>query len=193
MPVAPTPPTKPTPPVAPAFTPSRSNTASDLNTASPANSTQNLSKPVSPEVSGTAKKLEGLGEAFQGKATQTKGGEKAEPAATEVSKTNSIQAAPIASFDSQNGVSSQTTVPTKPPAMDSKPSSLSYVPFIGIMGVIVVILLGIRVFKMKTKQPRTLIDYSKRSTTVMNKEGIDIVVSPQTTAPKVKRNFELRV
>ena len=190
--VAPTPPTKPTPPVAPTLTPAGSHTAADLSPAAAANVSQNLSKPVSTELSGTAKKLDELGKAFQGKPVQAKTGEKTAPAPTTINKTNSIQAAPAASTDSQ-AVSAQTAVPDKPPVVNSKPSALSYLPFIGIVGVIAVILVGLRLVKRKTKQQRTLIDYSKRTTAVMNKEGLDIVVTPQTTTPKVKSNFEVRV
>ncbi|MBP2663465.1 MAG: hypothetical protein H6Q71_1413 [Firmicutes bacterium] len=190
--VAPTPPTKPTPPVAPTLTPASSHTAADLSPAAAANSSQNSSKPVSTELSGTAKKLDELGKAFQGKPVQTKTGDKTAPAPTTINKTNSIQAAPAASTDSQ-AVSAQTVVPDKPPVVNSKPSAFSYLPFIGIVGVIAVILVGLRLYKRKTKQQRTLIDYSKRTTAVMNKEGLDIVVTPQTTTPKVKSNFEVRV
>jgi hypothetical protein len=190
--VAPTPPTKPTPPVAPTLTPAGSHTATDLAPAAAANSSQNSSKPVSTELSGTAKKLDELGKAFQGKPVQAKTDEKTAPAPTTINKTNSTQAAPAASTDSQ-AVSAQTAVPDKPPEMNSKPSAFSYLPFIGIVGVIAVILVGLRLVKRKTKQQRTLIDYSKRTTAVMNKEGLDIVVTPQTATSKVKSNFEVRV
>ncbi|WP_139796312.1 hypothetical protein [Sporomusa malonica] len=143
-------------------------------------------------MSSTVKELEGLGKAFQGNSTQTKVGEKSEPAAATVSKTNNM-AAPIASFDSQARISTQTAVPAKLPAIDSKPASVSYAPFVGIVGITAVILMGLRLFKNRTKQNRTVIDYSKRTTTVINKDGLDIVIAPQTTAPKVKQNFELRV
>ena len=190
--VPPTPPTKPTPPVAPARTPASSNTSPNLPAASPTESAQKSSTPQSAEVSGIAKDLEGIRKAFQGKSTQVKDGEKVAPAVT-TSQSNSIKKAAPAPFGSQEGGSAQTTVPPKPLVMDSKPSSLSYVPFVGIVGVVAVILLGLRLFKTETKQPRTVIDYSKTTTTAMNKEGIDVVVSPQTTAPKVKSNFEIRI
>ena len=190
--VAPTPPTKPTPPVAPTLTPADSHTAADLAPAGAANSSQNSSTPVSTELSGTAKKLDELGKAFQGKPTQTKSGDKTAPAPTTVNKTNGIQAVPAAGNDSQ-AVSAQTTVPDKPLVVNSKPSAFSYLPFIGIVGVIAVIVAGWRLVNRKTKQQRTLIDYSQRTTAVMNKEGLDIVVTPQTTTSKVKSNFEVRV
>ncbi|WP_094604340.1 hypothetical protein SPSIL_051380 [Sporomusa silvacetica DSM 10669] len=193
MPIAPTPPTKPTPPIAPTLTPTGSHTGSDFPPASSSNSTPNSGKTVSTELSGTAKKLDELGKAFQGKSAQTKAGEKSAPAATTTNKTNSIQSAPAAGSDSQAAVSAQTAVPAKPPVVNSKPSGLSYLPFIGIVAVTAVILVGLRLFKRKPKQQRTLSDYAKKTATVINKEGLDIAVSPQTTAPKVEKHFEVRV
>ena len=193
MPVAPIPPTKPTPPVAPTLTPAGSSAATDLPTSAATHSIPNSSKPVSTELSGTAKELDELGKAFQGQPAQTKNGEKSAPAAPTINKTNNIQAAPAAGSDSQAVVSAQTAVPTKPLVVDSKPSGLSYLSFIMIVGVIAMILVGLRLFTRKTKQQRTLVDYSKQTTPVMNKDGLDIVVTPQATTPKVKSNFEVRV
>jgi len=193
MPIAPTPPTKPTPPIAPTLIPTGSHTGSDLPPASSGNSTPNSDKTMSTGLSGTAKKLDELGKAFQGKSAQTKDSDKSAPAATATNKTNSIQAAPIAGSDSQAAVSAQTAVSAKLPVENSKPSGLSYLPFIGIVVVTAVILVGLRLFKKRPKQQRTLSDTAKKTATVINKEGLDIVVSPQTTAPKVEKHFEVRV
>lgn len=193
MPIAPTPPTKPTPPIAPTLTPTGSHTGSDIAPASSGNSTPNSGKPVSTELSGTAKKLDELGKAFQGKSAPAKDGEKSAPAAATTNKTNSIKAAPAAGSDSQAEVLAQTAVPAKPPVVSSKPSGLNYLPFIGVVAVTAVILVGLRLFKKKPKQQRTLSDYAKKTATVTNKEGLDIVVSPQTTAPKAEKHFEVRV
>ncbi|MDF2874148.1 MAG: hypothetical protein K0R22_831 [Sporomusa sp.] len=190
MPVAPTPPTKPSLPVVPTVTLPNSNTAGDQHTPAPANQTQPPGKSVSPVVTGTAKELEGLGKAFQGNSTPHKAEAKAEPAAKETPTKSMI--APGRSFDSQAGTSTQT-VPAQPPVPDSKPSGFSYVPFVVIVGAIAVILLGLRLFKRKKEQQRTIVDYSQRSTAVIGQDGLDIVVSPQTPAPKVKQNFELRI
>lgn len=195
MPIAPTPPTKPTPPVAPTFTPASASTSPDSHTAAPpANSTQDSSKPPSAGMASAGKELEGLGKAFQGNSTQSKVGEKAvESAAKAANQAQTIQAAPTTSFASQNEVSTQTVVPAKPPVMEGKSSGLSYLAVMGIAGVIAVILLGLRLYKIKNKQLRTSIDYSKRTTPVMNKAGTDVVISPQAASPKVERKFEVRV
>lgn len=193
MPVAPTPPTKPTPPVVPMLTPAGSDTTADTPAAPVASSIPNSSKPVNTELSGMAKKVDELGKAFQGKPAPTKGSEKAASATTTLNKANSIQIAPTSGADSQTIVAAQTAVPDKTPVVNSKPSSLSYIPFIGILAVIAVVLVGLRLFKKQTNKRRTLVDYSQRTTAVMNKEGLDIVVTPQTKTPKVARNFEVRV
>ncbi|CQR72999.1 hypothetical protein SOV_47870 [Sporomusa ovata DSM 2662] len=193
MPIAPTPPTKPTPPIAPALTPTGSHTGTDHPPASSGSSTPNSDKTVSTGLSDTARKLDDLGKAFQGKSAQTKDGEKSAPAATTTNKTNSIQAGPAAGPDSQAAVSAQTAVPAKPPVVNSKPSGLNYFPFIGLVAFTAVILVGLRLFKKKPKQQHTLSDCAKKTATVTNKEGLDIVVSPQTTAPKAEKHFEVRV
>ncbi len=189
--VAPNPPTKPTPPV---LTPTGSHPASDSDsstTTAPANSTQNSNSLVSPEVAGAAKKVGEIGKAIQGNQVQPKDG--AKEASDTAAKASSKQAIPVASTDSQDAVATQTTTSLKAPAVNSKPISLSYAPFVGIVVVVALILVGLRLFKNKTKEPRTLIDYSARTSTVMSKEGIDIAVSTQTTNNKVKKNFEVRI
>lgn len=193
MPIAPTPPTKPTPPIAPTLTPTGSHTGADLTPAAAGNSTPNSSKTVSTGLSGTAKKLDELGTAFQGKSAPAKAGEKSAPAATTTNKTNNIQAAPATGADSQAAASAQTAVPAKPPVANSKPSGLNYLPFIGIVAVAAVILIGLRLLKKKPKQQRMLSDYAKKTAAVTKKEGLDIVVSPQATAPKAEKHFEVRV
>lgn len=188
--VPPTPPTKPTPPVAPTA-PVSANTAPAPPTSSPADAGKASTNPVSLEVSGTTKDLEGIRKAFQpGKQTQTKVAEKAESIAT-TSKPNTIKLTPPL-LGAQEGDSAQTTVPTRPLVLDSKPSSLNYVPFVGIVGVVAVVLLVLRMFRIQTTQPRERIDHSKK-TAAMNKEGFDVLVPPQTTAPKAKSSFEVRV
>lgn len=185
---APTPPTKPTPPV---LTPTGSHSAADSSTTTaPANSTQNSNNSVSPEVAGAAKKVGEIGKALQGNQSQSKDGAKeaSDTAATASNK----QAIPVTSTDSQDAVAVQTTA-LKSPAVNSKPTSLSYAPFVGIVVVVAVVLALLRLFKNKTKEPRTLLDYSERTSTVMRKEGIDIAVSTQPTNNKVKKNFEVRI
>jgi hypothetical protein len=180
----------PTPPVAPTITPASSNTAPALPAASHSGAPQNVSKPVNSEVSGIVKELEGIRKAFQGKPPQTKDGGKTEPAAAATTKTNSIKAAP-APYASQERDSAQTVVSPKP-LVDNKPFTVSYLPFVGIVGIVAIILLGLRLFKRPTKQPRTP-DYSNATMTTVNKEGIDAAAPPQTMAPKGKSNFEVRV
>jgi hypothetical protein len=188
--VAPNPPTKPTPPV---LTPTGSHPASDSDsstTTAPANSTQNSNSLVSPEVAGAAKKVGEIGKAIQGNQVKPKDGTK--EASDTAAKASSKQAIPVTSTDSEDAVATQTTA-LKAPAVNSKPTSLSYAPFIGIIVVVAVVVAGLRLFKNKTKESRTLIDYSARTSTVMSKEGIDIAVSTQTTKNKVKKNFEVRI
>jgi hypothetical protein len=52
---------------------------------------------------------------------------------------------------------------------------------------------GLRLFKNKEKNQRTLVDYSNKPTAVVDKDGLNIIVPNQTKAPKVKSNFEFRV
>lgn len=192
MPVAPTPPTKPSPPVAPTVTLPSSNKATNPPLAASDNLTPNPGKSVSPAVSSTVKELEGLGKAFQGNSAQTKAGERSETAATTVNRTGNV-AAPGMPVDSQAGMSAQTAVPTKPPAMDSKPAGISYLPFLGIVGAAAVILLGLRLFKNRARKNCTVIDHSKKANAVVDKEGLDIAAGPLDASPKVKSNFEVRI
>lgn len=185
----PTPPTKPTPP---SLTPTGSHSAADTSTTTaPANATQNSSNLVNPEVAGAAKKVGEIGKALQGNQNQTKDGAKA--AADTTDKASVSKTIPVAATDSQDATNTQTTTAVKSPAINSKPTSLSYAPFIGIVVVVAVVLVGLRFFKNKTKEPRTMLDYSQQTNTVISKEGIDIAVSPQAPAPKVKKNFEVRI
>ncbi|MBP2630457.1 MAG: hypothetical protein H6Q70_1085 [Firmicutes bacterium] len=187
--VAPTPPTKPTPPV---LTPTGSHLGMDSSTTTaPANSTQSSNNSASSEVAGAAKKVGEIGKALQGNQAQSKDG--AKEASDTAAKASSKQAIPVASTDSQDAITTQTTTAVKSPVINSKPTSLSYAPFVGIVVVVAVVLVGLRLFKDKAKEPRTLIDYSARTSTVMSKEGIDIAVSTQTTNNKVKNNFEVRI
>jgi hypothetical protein len=180
----------PTPPVAPTLTPASSNTAPALPAAAHSGAPQNVSKPVNSEVPGIVKELEAIRKAFQGKPPQTKAGGKTEPAATATTKPNSIKAAP-APYAAQERDSAQTVVSPKP-LVDNKPFSVSYLPFVGIVGIVAIILLGLRLLKKPTQQPSTP-DYSHATMTATNKEGIDVAAPPQTMAPKAKSNFEARV
>ncbi|QDR81769.1 hypothetical protein SPTER_31810 [Sporomusa termitida] len=179
MPVAPTPPTKPSPPVAPAVTLPNANTAGKPPTTA-ADSSPQPGKTVSPAATGTARELEGLGKALPGNSTPPKAD----------ARNITTPARPLAA---EAGVAARTTVPAQPPLPERKPAGYSYVPFVAVVVVIAVILCGLRLFKHKKEQQRTVVDYSQHTTAVMNQDGLDIVVSPQTTAPKVKQNFEFRV
>lgn len=185
---APTPPTKPTPP---SLTPTGDHSAADTSTTTaPTNAAQNSNNSVNPAVAGAAKKVGEVAKAIQGNQSQPK--DSAKEANDNTDKASVSKTIPVAATDSQDAAAAQTTV-AKPPAINSKPTSLSYVPFIGIVVVVAVVLVGLRFFKNKTKEPRTMLDYSQRTNTVMSKEGIDIAVSPQEPAPKVKKNFEVRI
>ncbi len=190
MPVAPTPPTKPVPPVAPTVTLPEANTAGKppMQAADPA---PKAGKMVNPAVTGTVKELEGLGKAFQGNSAPLKAEAKPEPAVkgTEAQSMTT----PVSSPATETGVAAQTTVPAQPQVPARKQSGYSYAPFVVIVVVIAVILCGMKLFKHKREKQRTVVDYSQRTTAVMEQDGLDIVVSPQTTAPKVKQNFEFRV
>lgn len=190
MPVAPTPPTKPVPPVAPTVTLPEGNTAGKppIQAMDPAPKT---GKMVTPPVTGAVKELEGLGKALQGNSAPLKAEAKPEPAVKGAEAQS--MTTPIGSPVAETGVATQTTVPAQPPVPARKPSGYSYVPFVVIVVVIAVILCGLKLFKHRKEQQRTVVDYSRRTTAIMDQDGLDIVVSPQTTAPKVKQNFEFRV
>lgn len=199
MAVAPTPPTKPTPPVAPTLTPAGTQSPSEqplVTPAAPAVSTQVESKPVSPEVSATVKKIEEIGKAFQGMPTKTKTGEQAKPAATG-DKPSSGQLAPPAFGNTQNVVTAQTAVPTEPVVTKSKPSIVTFIPFfIGVVVLVAVVLVGMRLFNKKPdkiEQTDTDIDYSKKNAANWNKEDVEITIGPSSAAPKRKINFEAKV
>ncbi|SDF13192.1 hypothetical protein [Sporomusa acidovorans] len=196
MPVAPTPPTKPTPPVPPTLTPTGSNASADTHTAAPANSTPNPGKTVNTEATGAVRQLEGLGRAFQGN-SPPKTGEKPGTSDKPANQTQGIQATPAqsAGSGSQAEFSAETAVPAKPPLVESKSLGSGYYMFlVGIVAVVAIVLVGLRLFKnkRKNKQPRTSLDFSKRTTAAMNQEGIHIV-GPQVAAPEGEKHFEVRV
>lgn len=193
VPSAPIPPTKPTPPAPPVVAPARADIPPGPAAAAPASPSPNAGKAVSPQVADTVKKLEGLGQAFQGTAMPQKGGAKTDPAAAAAGQTNSIPTAPPAVFSSSDRSDGKTAVPVPLPVMDKKPSVEVYVPFLGTVAIIIIVAVGWRLFKAKAKQPRTLIDYSRQTVTTTTKEGIDVVVTPRPKTSKVKSNFEVRV
>lgn len=198
MPVAPTPPTKPTPPVAPAHaTTGDSSSAATAAGAASTSSTSSTAKQVNPGVAGVADKIEGLGKAFQGNTApanpaQNKETKKNEPAGINNQNQAGVTA-PMNSFATQNNVAAQTTAPAKVSAIDNQSSSFSYLPFLGILVIAALILVGMRLFKNRTATPRTSIAYHKNSDKVTPKEGLNIVASPDSKGPKAKSSFEVRV
>lgn len=192
MPVAPTPPTKPTPPVAPAHA-----TSTDSSPTATSAGTTSTAKQANPDVSGVANKIEGLGKAFQGNTmqsnpAQTKDTKKSEPAAA-TTQTNAGAAASMNSFDTQKNAPAQTAAPAKMPALDNQTSSFSYLPFLGIVVITAVILVGMRLFKNRTTKLQTSTDFHKKTDTITPKAGINIVASPNAKASKTKSSFEVRV
>ncbi len=196
MAVAPIPPTKPTPPVAPTLSPAGTQSLSEQQPAAPAASAQKESKPVSPEVSATVKKIEEIGKAFQGMPTKTKTGEQAKPAATG-DKPSSGQLAPPAFGNTQNVAAAQTVVSSEPVVTKSKPSIGTFIPFfVGVVVLVAVVLVGMRMFNKKSdkiEQTDTDIDYSKNNAANRNKEDVEITIGPSSAAPKRKINFEAKV
>lgn len=192
MPVAPTPPTRPSPPVVPAVTPANANAAGNPPPApAPANPNQLPGKTASPAAAGAARELEGLGKAWQGNGAPPTAEARTEPA-VRGTETNSLTT-PARPLAAEAGVAARTTVPAPPPVPEARPAGFSYFPFVVIIAVTAAVFWGLRLCKHKKAEQRTVIDYSQRTTAVMDQDGLDIVVSPPTTAPKVKQNFEFRV
>lgn len=169
MPVPPLPPTKPTPPLPPTMTPANSTSSTTAN-------------PAVTSGAGTA--------SGAAKSNQAKPGAKTDSAAA-ADTSSSKPASPL--LGSQETETAQTAVPAQLPLVNSKPAGFNYIPFVGIVGMVAIILFIVKLMKPQPKPARTVIDYSQNTTAAMNKEGIDVLVSTQTTAPKVKSNFELRV
>jgi hypothetical protein len=199
MAVAPTPPTKPTPPVAPTLTPAGTQNSSEQQSAAPAvpaASAQSESKPISPEVAGAVKKIEEIGKAFQGMPTKPKTGEQAKPAVAD-DKPNNGQPALPAVGNTQNVVTAQSAIAPEPVVNKSNPSIVTFIPFfVGVVVLVAVILVGMRLFNnrsAKSEQPNTDVDYLKNKVANRNKEGVEIIIGPSSTAPKRGRNFETKV
>jgi hypothetical protein len=183
----PTPPTKPTPPTPPTMNPLNSSTP-DSHTSSQVNATPDGQvKPVTPAV---GKELNSLVNAFQGNSSTDPSTKKAVPTTDQAPVTTN--AAPPASFDKQEETASKTAVPTTIHVVN-KTGSTGYVSFLGVAVVVVAVLIGYRLLKSNKTQPRAIIDYSSRNKTVNDENGINILLSPQTTPPKAKSNFELRI
>lgn len=188
MPVAPTPPTKPTPPVAPVLTPANSHTAADAPAAPATGTAPPAGKAGSGGLSDTAKKIEQLGQAFQGQTAKDKTKEQAAPSAP--GKPSSIFAAPAAA-DTQTMPAGQTAVPPKPPLVNNKPPVSGYIVFIGIATVVAVIVVAIRLFTQKASRPQ--MPASPRTARPPQPEGREITVGPAAKPAKGKSNFEVRV
>ncbi|WP_371371823.1 hypothetical protein [Sporomusa aerivorans] len=194
MPVAPASPTKPTLPAAPVLSPAAQNAPPNSTAASPAGALPTAGKAVNPEVSDAVRKLEGLGQAFQGTKAPAGSGDKAGTAAATAGQlTNSSQNTLPASLYSPDGSLRQTAVPAKPPATDTKPVFLSYFPFLGILVAVIMIFIGLRLLKKQTKEQRTLFNKTKKTSSKTAREEIDVVTAPQAASSKVKSNFEVRI
>ncbi len=192
-PTAPTPPTKPTPPALPALAPTHANTAAKPADAAPASPPAAAGLAAAPEVTDAVRKLEGLGQAFQGKTTANTAGNKVDAAAGKANGApNSLQAAPPAAFSAENGAAAgQTAVAVNQP-VPAKATAGSYLPFLGWMAIIIVVVAGLCLFKRRPRQ-RPPADYSRQTPATTAQERMDVVVAPRTSAAKVKSNFEVRV
>lgn len=192
-PTAPTPPTKPTPPALPALAPTHANTAANPAAAAPASPSGAAGLAVTPEVTDAVRKLEGLGQAFQGKTTSNKAGNKVDAATGKATGTpNSMQAvSPTASSRENGAAAGQTAVSPNQP-VPAKASSGSYLPFLGFMVIIIVVVAGLCLFKRRPRQ-RALADYSRQPPAMPAQDDVDVVVAPRTSAAKGKSNFEVRV
>jgi hypothetical protein len=202
MAVAPTPPTKPTPPVAPTLTPAGSQNNAGQQpaaTQTPAVASPGVEQAVSPEVSGTVKKIEEIRKAFEGMSTKPKTAEQAKPAETD-DKANpgTRQPLPAAVGNTQNVVSSQTAAAVPEPIVSKgKPSITTFLPFfVGVVVLVAVVLVAMRLFKSKsaqTRQDAAANEYSKSNDAEIKYDTTKIIIAPPDTAPKSERNFEAKV
>ncbi|MBP2634648.1 MAG: hypothetical protein H6Q72_555 [Firmicutes bacterium] len=201
MAAAPTPPTKPTPPTPPTLTPAGSQNSAEQQPAAvqiPAVGSSGTNQPVSPEVSEAVKKVEEIRKAFEGMPTKPKAAEQEKPAETgDKAKPNTSQPWPAATSNTQNVVSSQTAVPPQPVVSKNKPSITTFLPFfVGVVVLVAVVLVGMRLFKVKsaqTGQTATTSEYVENNPSETKQDSTKIIIAPPDTAPKSERNFEAKV
>lgn len=187
---APTPPTKPTPPVPPVLTPTGTNTeATDPAAANlhPVKFSNNATDHTS---ASDTKKTESVEEKPKENSVQAIGA--AKPDASKA-----VQQAPqessLANVKSDEGMQAQTLV-DKMPMQQSKSSGFSYAPFIGILVIVAVVLVGVKLLKKNTRETPSMIDDLKQTNAVLPKEGIDIAADENViTNTKPKKKFEVRI
>lgn len=199
MATAPERPVKPIPPTVPSL-PSAKSPAAEAHSAAPDNGTN----PANPPLSDTVKKATELGNAFQGKTSQTKpqspGAEKPSPASPATADTTAAPgpaAAAAATADIPAGnTAAQTLSPDKnQPAAPAAISTYLW-PLCTIL-LVAVAVLAVRYIERRLSRtapaPRTVLDYSSRSRIVTGEQGIHVTVAPAKQEKQVKSNFEVRI
>jgi hypothetical protein len=181
MPTAPIPPTKPTPPTAPTMAPASSGAASSsTHPASSAPAASGQSHPANANQEGKVQ------------------ANKPSPAAEKPSSTPAAPTAPAALSQAPEtgaGTSAGTAVPAAQYYGPGKnaPSGLGYFPLLAVVIVVAAVVAGLRLWKHKSGQSRTVLDYSQGTAVTHNENGIDIIPAGRTKAPKVKEHFEIRI
>lgn len=180
---APIPPTKPIPPSPPTMAPTVSVSSSDSH---PASSPSSLHQ----EKTETVKKMGDIQENKQSPST-----EKSSSSTTPKESPSTNPTPPLASFDTRDGISANTTVsPAHYPTPDKNTSStLGYISFLAILVVLIGVVIGLRLWKHRSNQSRTLIDCSEKTIITNDENGINVIASSQTKAAKVKNHFEIRI
>ncbi|WP_110955541.1 hypothetical protein [Anaerosinus massiliensis] len=188
--IAPTPPTKPTPPVPPTLTPAGTSAEATDPAAANLHPVKFSNSAADHTSASDTKKTESVDEKPQENSVQAK-----DTGKTDASKT--VQQAPqessLVNVNSDEGMQAQTLV-DKMPMQQSKSSGFSYAPFIGILVIVAVVLVGLKLLKKNTKETPSIIDDLQQTDDALPKEGIDIAADENViTNTKPKKKFEVRI
>ena len=196
---APTAPVKPTPPVMPSVSQTTSG-----NDGAPADGTAAV-QPPNPDFVNAVRQVESISAALQGKgksgdaapaasnaAPATKA---AAPAANDTktaaaAKPSGLPAAATSGSD-ESGTAQQTgTTAAAPAKPTSKPNSISYMPFVGIIVIVAVVLTAMKLLKQEKKRtPQRSLEQGG----LQRKAALDVEALPDEKIKQKKSHFEVRI
>lgn len=197
---APTAPVKPTPPVMPSVSQTTSG-----NDGAPADGSAAV-QPPNPDFVNAVRQVESISAALQGKGKSTDAAPAASNAApsnkTAAPAANDAKAAtaakpsglPVAATagSDENSTAQQTGTTAAAPAKQPtpKPTSISYMPFVGIIVIVAVVLTAMKLLKQEKKRtPRRTLEQGE----LQRKAAIDVEALSDEKIKQKKSHFEVRI
>jgi cobalamin biosynthesis Mg chelatase CobN len=193
---APTAPVKPTPPVMPSVSQTTSG-----NDEAPSDAAAAVQAP-NPDFVNAVRQVESISAALQGKGKSGEAASDAAPSskaaapaandtkAVAAAKPSGLPAAATAGSD-ESGTAQQTGTTAAAPAKPTpKPTSISYMPFVGIIVIVAVVLTAMKFLKQEKK--RTL-QKTLEQGGLQRKTALDVEALPDEKIKQKKSHFEVRI